>query len=973
MRLREPKAVLVWLVLGLALVACQMPIEHVFQNPSSHYVKTIEIVEQEGVNPLTSTKDFLQLEAIVGPETAKNRNVNWSSSAPEVATVDSQGRVTAVAAGTATIFATAQDPSGVVGKLNVEVRFPKMYYLSQPTLVVNPATSFATYSSGAFSLRNGYTSSNNNFVYQATGNFYGKAANSFLTLPKTVTGDFTIQAKITNPTSGGAAGSGVGIGMTTGFTSSDKYAYTVLNNASGINMAYVNSATTVANVASTGTPTSYTANTPVEVVFKRVGTKLYFGTTTGTLAELDTSLCTDGTTVFGDGPVYPCLSFVRNGAAVTVTDLVITDASGKTLFDSTSGGALGTYVVAALSVSATTIDLGVGTTYQVAAVANAEGYDAPGAVGTVTATTTDGTGSVTASVLNDLTGSTVTITGIKAGTATVTVTSDAATGNKVKTIAVTVTEFPASDSAYAISPTALYPAPGATQAYTDGELAMTFDTAPTLESGGLIKIYRQADGVEVDSIAFSGETQKVPTSATTSVALNVQGQLVRIVGNTVYITPHFGKLQYGTAYYVSLPSTSVAGTFGGAPFEGLSSSKDVATWNFATRAAPTLDPANITVSNAVENNTADFRSLGGALMYLVQNPLSATNVTINVAAGTYTELVQYRPSTANLGQTFTIQGPTNNRGSDCIIQYVNGGGMNTAAQNLRASFYFAGANLVLQNLTIRNNGVRASVSQAEALYFDSRKGSTLVVNNCSLISRQDTVNTTGRNWFYNCYIEGNVDFIWGTADVALFENCALQVVYDGATNTASNPYSLIVARTPGLLENGTYTSDSANSATANMASFTGTVGKGYVVKGSSVTIGSPAIVTLGRNAGTGKYYDQVAVIDTTFTSDATNTGVLGSTGSHYLWSFATAPTKLGDSTRVGFKGAGNSGLNLATLTNDISASAASTIADQATEYATRDQILNRVVTVVSGAPTGYQASPLGNWDVSALASAFGAP
>ena len=50
-----------------------------------------------------------QLTATVLPNNATNRNVTWSSNAPGVATVDSSGKVTAVAPGTATITVTTED------------------------------------------------------------------------------------------------------------------------------------------------------------------------------------------------------------------------------------------------------------------------------------------------------------------------------------------------------------------------------------------------------------------------------------------------------------------------------------------------------------------------------------------------------------------------------------------------------------------------------------------------------------------------------------------------------------------------------------------------------------------------------------------------------------------------------------------------------------------------------------------------
>ena len=53
--------------------------------------------------------DEASLEATVLPEAASDKTVTWSSSNPNVATVDGEGHVTAVAAGTATITVTTTD------------------------------------------------------------------------------------------------------------------------------------------------------------------------------------------------------------------------------------------------------------------------------------------------------------------------------------------------------------------------------------------------------------------------------------------------------------------------------------------------------------------------------------------------------------------------------------------------------------------------------------------------------------------------------------------------------------------------------------------------------------------------------------------------------------------------------------------------------------------------------------------------
>jgi len=108
----------------------------------------------------------------------------------------------------------------------------------------------------------------------------------------------------------------------------------------------------------------------------------------------------------------------------------------------------------------------------------------------------------------------------------------------------------------------------------------------------------------------------------------------------------------------------------------------------------------------------------------------------------------------------------------------------------------------------------------------------------------------------------------------------------------------------------------------------------------------------------------VALIGVTFST--TGNGVLG-TG---LWNITTPPLSLVDPSFIGWKAAGCMGLMADTIPPATGTSG--TINSQATEYDTRDHILNRVVTVTTGAPSGFQAAAT-TWDVSGLATAFGAP
>ncbi len=87
------------------------------------------------------------------------------------------------------------------------------------------------------------------------------------------------------------------------------------------------------------------------------------------------------------------------------------------------------------------------------------------------------------------------------------------------------------------------------------------------------------------------------------------------------------------------------------------------------------------------------------------------------------------------------------------------------------------------NLTIENGAGLGSVAgQAVALYLDCDKA---IIENCRLLAKQDTLLTAPifsdidkdpyicrRQLFKNCYIEGDVDFIFGGA-VAVFEDCEI--------------------------------------------------------------------------------------------------------------------------------------------------------------------------------------------------------
>jgi pectate lyase len=525
----------------------------------------------------------------------------------------------------------------------------------------------------------------------------------------------------------------------------------------------------------------------------------------------------------------------------------------------------------------------------------------------------------------------ITFTGLKAGSAVITVTNQAAT-YLTTAITVTVTNFPDADD-YGSLAALTYPAAGAASAYTDGELSLTFDTVPVLQAGGSICIYNKATGEAVDVILFEGEKQVTLGSSNNN--LNVGDQLVRVEGNTVYFTPHFGALAYGTAYYVAIPDGAISGTLAGKAFSGLSDNKAIASWSFTTRTEPALTTAAPVIVNGAPSATPDFRTVYGALKAIAAK---GGDWTINVAPGTYRELVHY-VGTSNVTINGTGSAPF---GADVIIQYTNSEKVN-GGSHARSSFYFSGAHLTLKNITLRNTSARTSSydpGQAEALYFANGSGKFLAAYNCSFYSHQDTIQTTGRNWFYQCHIEGDTDYIWGTADASLFEECELVSVNDTA-KTNNKDAILFVARTV--------------NKTVNL------VPKGYVLFNSKVTTQSGMTTYFGRNAGAGDYWDQVAIVDTEFSNEGT--GAIGAT----LWSGSTYDFLAGKPQHIGAKYY-NVTLKGGTFNTSGKNANVAEITDYGLEYNGRCAILNRVYNKEADA---YEAAA-SVWDLSALETAFGA-
>lgn len=317
---------------------------------------------------------------------------------------------------------------------------------------------------------------------------------------------------------------------------------------------------------------------------------------------------------------------------------------------------------------------------------------------------------------------------------------------------------------------------------------------------------------------------------------------------------------------------------------------------------------------------------------------SSGDFRIVLPAGTYAET----GLTYNGSGTIRITGSgTAKHGTDVVIKGhgstmpVDGG---SSAQNARELLLFKGTgNLILENLTLESDWLRSehsgvSAMQAEVLGFNA--SGYVAAYNCSFISHQDTVRTVGKGWFYDCHIEGDVDFIWMEAGgkVALYENCEIVSVYDEA---ASNHATYIAA--PKI----------------NLGN---TAGKGVVVFNSSITAPSNQKTYLFRNPWSGSpttQYNQAAFVNCTI--DGTLESTLSSSDAN-----GTA-----DQQYIGWKVDADIASKYTSKASKIGTLSADT---EEKEYSGRRAILNRNYIVDSAR---FEKDTASNWDIDSFIATVG--
>jgi pectinesterase len=174
-----------------------------------------------------------------------------------------------------------------------------------------------------------------------------------------------------------------------------------------------------------------------------------------------------------------------------------------------------------------------------------------------------------------------------------------------------------------------------------------------------------------------------------------------------------------------------------------------------------------------QDGSGDYRYIQDAIdavrVYLPKH------ITIRIKKGIYIEKVSLPSTLSNISLV----------GEDgTVISYNDFSGKGKMETFDSYTLKIMGNDITLENLIIENTAGR--VGQAVALYIE---GDRCKINKCRLLGNQDTIFASGENarqHFIDCYIEGTVDFIFGSS-TALFENCTIHSKTNGYVTAASTP------------------------------------------------------------------------------------------------------------------------------------------------------------------------------------------
>ena len=305
-----------------------------------------------------------------------------------------------------------------------------------------------------------------------------------------------------------------------------------------------------------------------------------------------------------------------------------------------------------------------------------------------------------------------------------------------------------------------WPASQSANVCADTPLRLTFNEPVVLGSSGNITVCRATDNKPVDAfdLGAAGFTNNFGGKT-------LRYDPVQITGNAATIELHSRSLNPGESYYVHIEPDVFKNTNG----DGFAGFTNGSAWKFSTRDALPRGRTNLVVA---ADGTGDFCTPQGAVDYVPDDNHSP--VEIFVRKGVYEGMIYVMPDKAHIH--FTGEDRKNTVIAGLNNDRLNAGRIGRPLVSVDANDF------TLENMTLHNMTPYGG-SQAEALRVKSDR---CILRNDDFYSFQDTLLLSGRVYLTNCYVEGDVDFIWGQGTV-FFDQCEIKAVHNGYYLQTRNP------------------------------------------------------------------------------------------------------------------------------------------------------------------------------------------
>lgn len=179
------------------------------------------------------------------------------------------------------------------------------------------------------------------------------------------------------------------------------------------------------------------------------------------------------------------------------------------------------------------------------------------------------------------------------------------------------------------------------------------------------------------------------------------------------------------------------------------------------------------IFTVAKDGSGDYRYIQDAIDAMRVYPLAP--ITLYIKNGVYNEKIELPANNTDV----TFIGESVEKTIISFNDYSGRGKLNTFTSYTAK---ISGNRFVAENISFVNSA--GPVGQALALYVDADKALFI---NCKFIGNQDTIFAAGENsnqLFYNCYIEGTTDFIFGPA-TAVFQNCTIRAKANSFITAAS--------------------------------------------------------------------------------------------------------------------------------------------------------------------------------------------